>query len=130
MPRKYFDIININLTSARTDEEIADVPCGTCSLCCQRLTPFLTVEEFQSGKYPISLITPSKDDLRINPNVGPTIAMFKGPSGGCGMFIDGKCSIYEIRPIACRQFDCRKGHHPAIPDMTKQMNNDSQVSSS
>ena len=28
------------------------------------------------------------------------------------MFVDGKCSIYEDRPLACRQFDCRKGHHP------------------
>lgn len=39
--------------------------------------------------------------------------MYKDPvTGGCSQFKDGKCSIYEDRPVACRQFDCRKGHHP------------------
>lgn len=114
-----YKIININLTSVSSDESISDVPCGTCTLCCEKLSPFLTPEEINSGLYPISLIQPSEESIRENPEVGPTVVMFKNRLGGCGMFKDGKCSIYEYRPLACRQFDCRKGHHPTIPDMTK-----------
>jgi len=36
------------------------------------------------------------------------------------MFIDGKCSIYEYRPKSCRQFDCRKHHHPATVSVAKE----------
>ncbi len=27
--------------------------------------------------------------------------------GHCPMFVGNKCSIYEDRPLACRQYDCR-----------------------
>lgn len=104
--------INVNLTSVISEEPISDVPCGTCTLCCQVLSPYLTPEEVSSGKYPISLTQPTEDVLIVDPSVGPIITMFKASHGGCAMFIDNKCSIYEDRPIACRQFDCRKSHHP------------------
>lgn len=111
-----YKIININLTAITSDEPISDVPCGTCSFCC-KLTPYLTPEEIASGKYPLSLIQPTPDNIRDNPDVGPIVTIYRKPSGGCGMFIDGKCSIYEDRPLSCRQFDCRKGHHPSVPNM-------------
>jgi Fe-S-cluster containining protein len=67
------------------------------------LSPHLTPEEISSGKYPIS--------LGESPE-GPVVLMFKKPgTNGCSMFIDGRCSIYNDRPLACRQYDCRKGHH-------------------
>ena len=116
--KTYFDIKNINITSVRTDEIVSEVPCGTCTLCCQKLSPYLTPEEIASGKYPISLVNPTQEHLNLNPNVGPLVVLYRKKEGGCGMFVDGKCSIYEDRPIACRQFDCRKGHHPSIPNMT------------
>jgi hypothetical protein len=28
-------------------------------------------------------------------------------NGRCPMLIDGKCSIYEHRPLTCRNYDCR-----------------------
>ena len=115
--KTYFDIKNINITSIRTDEVISDVPCGTCALCCEKLSPYLTPEEITSGKYPISLVNPSQEQLNLNPNVGPVVVLYRKKEGGCGMFVDGKCSIYEDRPLSCRQFDCRKGHHPSIPNM-------------
>lgn len=115
--KTYFEIKNINLTAAITDEVISEVPCGSCTLCCQKLSPYLTPEEIASGKYPISLVNPSQEQLNLNPNVGPLVVLYRKKEGGCGMFVDGKCSIYENRPIACRQFDCRKGHHPSIPNM-------------
>jgi Fe-S-cluster containining protein len=109
-----YNIVSVNLTSVTTDEPIEDVPCGTCTRCCELLAPNLTPEEISSGKYPLSLTAPSPNDVALNPNVGPIVTIFKKNGGGCNMFIDSKCSIYEYRPIACRQFDCRKGHHPSV----------------
>ena len=111
---KYFKILPINLTSITTDEPIEDVPCGTCTSCCELLAPNLTPDEVSSGKYPLSLVTPDAVQLAENPEIGPIVTIFKKNGGGCNMFIDNKCSIYEYRPIACRQFDCRKGHHPSV----------------
>jgi len=114
-----YKIININLTSIGSNEPIEDVPCNSCSLCCERLSPYLTPEEVASGLYPLSLIQPNEHQIADNPNIGPIVVLYRKKEGGCGMLIDGKCSIYEYRPHACRQFDCRKRHHPSIPDMTK-----------
>lgn len=112
--------ININLTSVTTNNPISDVPCGSCNLCCVLLSPHLTVEEISSGKYPISLVQPDEKILAIDPLAGPIVTMFKNKHGGCAMFLDNKCSIYEDRPIACRQFDCRKGHHPKTNDIARE----------
>jgi len=115
-----YKIININLTSIGSDEPIEDVPCGTCAKCCEMLAPYLTPDELSSGLYPLSLTQPDPAQLIHNPQVGPIVTIFKKKEGGCGMFIDGKCSIYDYRPIACRQFDCRKGHHPKLIDFAKE----------
>lgn len=112
-----YKIFNVNLSSISTDSPEEVVPCGTCTLCCEKLSPHLTTEEISSGLYPISLINPSPEQLMERPDLGPIVALYRKKEGGCGMFIDGKCSIYEYRPKACRQFDCRKNHHPAIPNM-------------
>jgi Fe-S-cluster containining protein len=111
------NIININLTSISSEEPEENVPCGSCTLCCEKLSPYLTPEEVASGLYPISLVNPTEEQKNINSDVGPTVVLYRKKEGGCGMFVDGKCSIYEYRPISCRQFDCRKGHHPNIPNM-------------
>ena len=112
-----YQIININLTSISSDEPLEDVPCGSCSLCCEKLSPYLTPEEVASGLYPLSLIQPTHGQQLTVPNIGPIVSLYRKKDGGCGMFVDGKCSIYDHRPISCRQFDCRKGHHPSIPNM-------------
>jgi Fe-S-cluster containining protein len=114
MVNRIVNSVNINLTSISTDEPISDVPCGSCNMCCKLLSPFLTTEEIASGKYPLSIINPS------NTNEGPTVVLFRNIHGGCGMLIDNKCSIYEDRPIACRQFDCRRGHHPKTNIVAKE----------
>ena len=115
-----YKIININLTSVGSDESIEDVPCGTCTLCCEKLTPYLTPEEIASGLYPLSLIEPTDQHRAENSQVGPMVTLYRKKEGGCGMFIDGMCSIYSYRPISCRQFDCRKGHHPALIDYARE----------
>ena len=116
-----YKIININLTSIDSGAPISDVPCGSCTRCCEILTPFLTPEEVSSGRYPLSLIQPDKNMILENPNVGPLAAMFKkSPTGGCSMFIDGQCSIYDHRPRSCRQFDCRSAGHPETNKVAKE----------
>ena len=107
--------INVNLTAIISDEAISDVPCNGCTLCCQKLVPFLSPDELNSGKYPISLVN-------SNDNNDPTITLFKNKHGGCSLLIDNKCSIYEDRPLACRQFDCRKHNHLLIPNMFEKQN--------
>ncbi len=82
----------------------SDVPCGTCFACCL-ISPFLSPEEVLSKKYPISL---EKSEFGLD------AMMYKDPvTGACSMLKDNRCSIYDDRPMACRQFDCRKGHHPS-----------------
>ena len=115
-----YKIININLTSVSTDEPIEDVPCGTCTKCCELLAPYLTPDEISSGLYPLSLVTPSEQQQMEEPKIGPTVTIFKNKTGGCSLFVDGKCSIYEYRPLSCRQFDCRKGHHPKLKSVAKE----------
>jgi Fe-S-cluster containining protein len=115
-----YQIININLTSILSDEPIADVPCGSCILCCETLAPHLTPEEVASGLYPLSLIQPTPEQLQATPEIGPIVTLYRKKEGGCGMLIDGRCSIYDHRPMSCRQFDCRKGHHPSLVDYAEE----------
>jgi Fe-S-cluster containining protein len=96
-------------------EPIEDVPCGSCTLCCEKLSPYLSPEEVASGLYPLSLIQPTAEEQKQYPNIGPIVSLYRKKEGGCGMLVDGKCTIFDSRPHACRQFDCRKGHHPNIP---------------
>lgn len=89
----------------------SDVPCGTCADCCKKLSPYLTVEEFSSGNYAYTFLAVDGADV-------PVIAIPKSVDGGCMYYVDHKCSIYNIRPKACRQFDCRNPEtsHPKIPN--------------
>ena len=74
----------------------------------------LTPDEISSGIYPLSFAQPTVDQKLANPESGVVITLFRRADGGCAMLVDGECSIYETRPQACRQFDCRKGHHPKL----------------
>jgi len=96
----------IQAVTIETDIPVADVPCGTCVDCCSQLSPFLTQQEFESGQYMYTLIA--------TPDSKPAIAIPRSTAGGCYYLINNRCSIYERRPVSCRQFDCREGHHPKI----------------
>lgn len=108
-------VINVDLTAITSDAPVVDVPCKSCTVCCEKLSPYLTPDEISSGQYPISLTVLSNDQ-----SCNPVVTMFKSATGGCSMLIDGRCSIYNSRPVACRQFDCRKNHHASIPNMVDQ----------
>lgn len=93
----------------KNDFPISDVPCGSCFDCCSKLTPHLTDEEFKSGKYAYTFMqSPISDE--------PVITIPKGVHGGCMYLVNNKCSIYDNRPISCRQFDCRtpETSHPKV----------------
>lgn len=89
----------------------SDVPCGSCSDCCKKLTPYLTKEEFMSGKYAYTFMDNGNSSE-------PAITIPKGIHGGCMYFVDNACSIYDNRPKSCKQFDCRfpETGHPKIPN--------------
>ena len=74
------------------------VPCGECNSCC-KLSPLLTPEEFESGLYAYTLMKTEYSD-------GPVVTVPRNENG-CMYLINGKCSIYDTRPKACRVFDCR-----------------------
>lgn len=115
-----YNILPIKLVSVTTDEVIEDVPCGECTRCCETLAPYLTPEEISSGKYPLSFTAPDDALRNFDSEAGPVVTIYRKPTGGCGMFVNGKCSIYEDRPKSCRQFDCRKGHHPKLVEFAKE----------
>lgn len=95
--------------TVEVDYPESDVPCGTCYDCCSKLSPYLTEEEFKTGKYAYTFMAiPGADQ--------PVIAVPKAEHGGCMYLVQNRCSIYEDRPRACRQFDCRdpKTSHPKI----------------
>jgi Fe-S-cluster containining protein len=101
----------ISAVSIGRDLEDANVPCGDCLQCCVSLTPYLTPEEFESGQYIYTLLA--------GPDNTPCIAIPR-TEDGCVYLKNNKCSIYETRPKACRQFDCRKGHYLPFKDLVKQ----------
>lgn len=91
------------------DEPISDVPCGDCHACCVNLSPILTPQEFMTAKYMYTMLQSPED-------AAPTIAVPRDNTG-CFYLKSGKCSIYDDRPLACRQFDCRKGHYPPFKEL-------------
>lgn len=105
---------NINaIAVTREYIEDSDVPCGECHQCCIDLSPNLTPEEFESGKYVFTLLN-SDPENRL-----PVLAVPKTETG-CFYFdfVNKQCKIYDDRPKACRQFDCRKGHYPPLKNLS------------
>lgn len=102
---------NLQVISIERDLPESDVPCGDCLQCCISLTPYLTPAEFESGKYIYTFLA--------GPDGSPCIAIPRNAEG-CIYLKDKKCSIYNDRPLACRQFDCRENHYPPFTDLVKQ----------
>jgi len=89
--------------SLRSGTMGADVPCGACRGCC-RSSMFIHIEPGETlalQRIPRTLLFPApglpKDHLLMGYN----------DQGQCPMLVDSQCSIYEDRPQACRDYDCR-----------------------
>lgn len=107
---------HVKAITIERDIEVSDVPCQKidCTLCCEMLSPYLTEAEMKSGKYIFTFMNNDADPFT------PVIAVPRVETGCIYFGADRKCKIYEDRPLACRQFDCRKGHHPKIPNQFEQ----------
>jgi Fe-S-cluster containining protein len=79
------------------------VPCGDCNACC-RGAYFIHVRPDEPGTLaavPEALLFPAPGHP-----AGHRVLGFDR-EGGCPMLVDGACSIYAVRPGACRIYDCR-----------------------
>jgi Fe-S-cluster containining protein len=96
---------------ALKNESGINVKCGDCNACC-RSSQFIHVK-------PVETKTIARIDKRILfPAPGlPRGNMVLGydKDGCCPMLINGQCSIYEDRPIACQTYDCRLFSAAGIP---------------
>ncbi len=89
--------------SLRSGNGQADVPCGSCKGCC-RSSMFIHIkpEETQTlERIPRALLFPAPGLPRGH------MLMGYSDRGQCPMLIDDRCSIYEVRPQTCRDYDCR-----------------------
>ena len=86
------------------EEEDADVPCGECCACCAT-SHFVHVrpEETRAlARIPRELLFPAPGLPAGNVLLG------YNEHGRCPMLADdGRCSIYDDRPLTCRTYDCR-----------------------
>lgn len=102
---------NIQAVAIERPEPEVNVPCDNCVRCCIDLSPILTPDEFMSGKYIYTLLNSENPD-------NPVIAIPRDNTG-CYYLKNNKCSIYNDRPKACRQFDCRKGFYLPLQQLVK-----------
>ncbi len=80
-----------------------DVPCGECRACCTS-SQFIHVgrEEAQTlGRIDPRFLWPSPG------STGGERLLGYYEDGRCPMLTGGLCSIYGVRPLACRNYDCR-----------------------
>ena len=105
-----YKTIYLKAISIEYDLPESDVPCQSvnCVECCVKLSPYLTMEEFASGKYIYTFLNSPDADGK------PVIAIPRTEKGCIYLDEAKKCTIYHTRPKACRQFDCRLNHHPKI----------------
>jgi Fe-S-cluster containining protein len=89
--------------SALVKENGVDVRCGDCVACCTS-SYFIHIRPEET-----------RTTARINKKLlFPAPGLPKGnvllgydKDGRCPMLIEGRCSIYEHRPLTCRSYDCR-----------------------
>ena len=91
------------MQAALRGERPSTVPCGGCSACCTS-SQFVHVgpdETDTLAHIPAVLLFPAP--LRPPGHV----VLGYDERGHCPMLVDGRCSIYDHRPRACRTYDCR-----------------------
>ncbi|MFA6001527.1 MAG: YkgJ family cysteine cluster protein [Thermoleophilia bacterium] len=89
--------------SSLIDENGTDLDCGKCTACCSS-SLFIHIRPEETATF--SRIHP---DIPVAAPGRPKGHVLLGydRDGICPMLIDGKCSIYEQRPLTCRNYDCR-----------------------
>ncbi len=80
----------------------AEVPCGDCTACCSS-AQFVAIEADEVdtlARVPSRVTVPA-------PGRPGTVLLGYDAEGRCPMLGPTGCTIYEVRPRACRMFDCR-----------------------
>jgi Fe-S-cluster containining protein len=88
----------------------AKVPCGKCKGCCTSsyFIPIGPEETRTLKRIPKKLLFAAPFLPQGNMVLG------YDEKGHCPMLIEGKCSIYDYRPLTCRNYDCRIFHAAGI----------------
>jgi len=82
--------------------EPVDVPCGSCTACCTSGF-YIAVNKQETAT--LDMI-PDEFFFEI-PGAEEFVFIGFDQQGHCPLLEEGRCSIYQDRPIACRTFDCR-----------------------
>jgi len=79
------------------------VPCSGCTACCtsSQFVHIAPDETETLAHIPSDLLFPAPGMPRGH------VVLGYDERGHCPMLIDGRCSVYEHRPRACRTYDCR-----------------------
>ena len=91
------------MQGALRGEHDSEVPCGGCTACCTA-SQFIPIEPDE-----VATLARIPRELRFPAPRRPPGYVLLGydERGHCPMLVDGACSIYEVRPRACRTYDCR-----------------------
>ena len=91
------------MQGALRGEHDSEVPCGGCTACCTA-SQFILIEPDE-----VATLARIPRELRFPAPRRPPGYVLLGydERGHCPMLVEGACSIYEVRPRACRTYDCR-----------------------
>lgn len=118
-----FSVWLTGMRAALRGERASEVPCGSCTACCTS-SQFVHIGPDETGaleRIPAELRFPA-------PGLpdGNFVLGYDG-AGHCPMLVEGRCSIYEQRPRACRTYDCRvfaaagvEPDQPAVAERSRQ----------
>ena len=89
------------MAAALRDGSGTDVPCGTCTACCES-SLFVRIEQDEAAldHIPSDLVVPA-------PGQRGVFVLGYDTEGRCPMLGPDGCTIYAHRPRGCRVFDCR-----------------------
>jgi len=82
-----------NFDHRKPPTEEPNVPCGTCKGCCRDIG---LVE-----------LSPGDSSQLKRQWVGDKVCLPRKENGDCVYLEENGCSVYDIRPVTCRYFDCR-----------------------
>jgi len=88
---------------AHQTDTAVDVPCGDCVACCTS-SYFIHIRPDETGtlsRVPAELLVAAPGLPRGH------VVLGYDQRGRCPMLEEGRCSIYEDRPLTCRTYDCR-----------------------
>jgi len=81
----------------------ADVPCGSCNACCRTFHQI----HLRPGENRARKRLPRAYLSAANGLPPGYLLLGYTETGACPVLVDGRCTVYEDRPLVCRTYDCR-----------------------